>query len=250
MYRKTISNTKRDKITQRRLQTVSRRRFLKEASIIVSGMALTSLGVTSACRNSEKVSTSSTTQIDTSSTNTSENTSTLTTTKSTSNTSINTEIYTPTGTWTGEYIPPIDSPEMKPIPGCTTFVAMDRLYAIEHTWIKLIAEGIVAIGITEKFIEFLEDIFLISLQDVGTIITQNSYLGTIEAKKMNVEMVAPISGVILHNNEKILDDPDWVEKRPYVSGWLQVIQLSNPNELNELLTAEKYISYQAKIVVE
>ncbi len=250
MVKKTIGKIENNKGTQARLQTVTRRHFLKEASIIVSGMALTSLGLTSACSTSEKVSTSSNTQIDPLSINTSENTTTVITANSTSNTSINTETYTPAGTWSGEYIPPIDSPEMEPIPGCTTFVAMDRLYAIEHTWVKLIAEGIVAIGITEKFLEFLEDIFIISLQDVGTTVIRNSYLGAIEAKKMNVEMVTPVSGVILQNNEKILDDPDWVEKRPYVSGWLQVIQLSNPNELNELLTAKKYISYQAKIVVE
>ncbi|UCE97740.1 MAG: twin-arginine translocation signal domain-containing protein [Dehalococcoidia bacterium] len=250
MYHKSEKKTAARKSRQKQLQSITRRHFLKEASIIVGGIALTSVPLTSACSDSGHISTSNNTNNTPISTLTGENTSTKTTTKDTSITSVNTEIYTPNVTWNGEYIPPNEDPEVEPIPGCTTFVAVDRLYAIEHMWIKPIAEGIVVIGITEKFLEFLEDVFLISLQDVSTTITRNSYLGDIEAKKMNVEMVAPVSGVILQNNDKILDDPDWVEKRPYVSGWFQVIQLSNPNELNELLTAEKYISYQAKVVVE
>ena len=107
-----------------------------------------------------------------------------------------------------------------------------------------------AIGITEKFQQFLEEVYSIKLQDVGTVLYRDSYLGSVEAKKMNVEFIAPVSGTVLQNNGRVFDDPELMDLSPYSRGWLQVIQLSNPEELNELLTAEKYISYNAKIVVE
>jgi len=239
---------RKDYIAQKISQPVTRRQFSKEASLVVGGAAIASLAFTSACGSPGSSSTTSNTGTTTTTSTpaaATTNTSTTTTESTTSTT-----FHTSTITWDGTYTPPLKRPEMNPIPGCSTFVAMDRLYAIEHMWVKLIADGIVAIGITEKFQQFLEDVYSIKLQEVGTVLYRDSYLGSVEAKKMNVEFIAPVSGTVLQNNGGVFDDPELMDLSPYNRGWLQVIQLSNPDELNELLTAEKYISYNAKIVIE
>ncbi|MFC1865350.1 glycine cleavage system protein H [Chloroflexota bacterium] len=233
-------------------QPVTRRHFLKEAGLVVGGAAISSVALTTACGSSENTSTAGTTT--TTPANTTTGSATPSTTVTTSNTPSPTDkpvitITTSTDTWSGEYLPPVENPEKQPIRGCTTFVAMDRLYAVEHMWVKSIAVNTVAIGITEIFLEYLEDIFVIELPDVGTVALRDSFSGSVEAKKMNLEFIAPVSGIVLLNNDKALADPKWVNRDPWGSGWLQVIQLSNPQELQDLMTPEKYISYNAKIVV-
>jgi len=243
----------KDRIAQES-QPVTRRQFLKEASMVVGGAAIASLALTSACSSPENSSTTmgttTTTGTPANTTNATSSTPTPTTTTENITNTTSTTVHTSTITWNGSYTPPLKRPEMEPIPGCSTFVAMDRLYAMEHMWVKLIADGVVAIGITEKFQQFLEEVYSIKLQDVSTVLYRDSYLGSVEAKKMNVEFIAPVSGTVLQNNGRVFDDPELMDLSPYNRGWLQVIQLSNPDELNELLTAEKYISYNAKIVVE
>ena len=234
-------------------QPISRRRFLKETGLIIGGAAIASMALTTACGSSENTSTEGTTTTNTPA-NTATGSATPSITVTTSSTPGPTDtpvitITTSTDTWNGEYSPPIGDPEKQPIPGCTTFVAMDRLYAVEHMWVKSIAVNTVAIGITEIFLEYLEDVFSVKLPDVGTVVPRDSYSGSVEAKKMNVEFIAPVSGAVLQNNDKVLADPKWVNRNPWGSGWLQVIQLSNPQELQDLMTPEKYISYNAKIVV-
>jgi len=224
-------------------QPVTRRQFLKEASVMVGGAVIASLAFTSACGSSENTTTSGTTTT---------TITTPTTTTTTIGTTINTNTITTstsTSTWSGVYVTPVEKPEMLPVPGCETSVAADRLYVMEHMWVKSITDDIVVIGMTEKFLEFLEVVYFFILQDVGTMVYRDLYLGSVEASKMNVELVAPISGTVLQNNGELNDDPDsTINKSPYVKGWMQVIQLSNPEELKELLTPEEYVSYSAKII--
>jgi len=116
----------------RKKQTVTRRQFLKEASLVVGGTAIASLALTSACSSPGNSSTTS-------------NTGTTTTT-STPAATTNTTTSTPTSLPPSEgfvYTTPRERPPLMPIPGCTTFTATDRLYIVEHMWIKLVAENIV-----------------------------------------------------------------------------------------------------------
>ncbi len=70
-------------------------------------------------------------------------------------------------------------------------------------------------------------------------------------RKMNIELLAPVSGTVLQNNDELITDPEsTINRSPYVKGWMQVIQLRKPEELKELLTPDEYISYNAKIIVE
>ena len=222
---------------------VTRRQFIKEAGIIVGGSAIASLSFSSACGSSGDTTTSGT------NTSTSPNTTTTTTTTSTTTTTTN-NITTSLPPAEGfVYETPTEQPPVIEIPGCTTYTATDRKYVIEHMWVKMVAENIVAIGITEKMSELTDWIENLLLPREGEILNKGGYLGHIEAAKMNVELISPVSGTVLQvNRDLYVDIVKIVNGEPYVRGWFVTIQLSYPNEWDELLTPQEYTDLNAKII--
>jgi len=225
---------------------LSRRRFLKDVGMMAGGVAITSMFVSSACTsgNATPTTTATTSRTTTgTTTTTSEPTSTPITTSKPATT---TPTTTTTTTWNGVYEPSLiyDRPEMGKITGCEAEAAMDRLYAREHMWVKIITDNVVAIGITERFLFYFELVVNIELQDVGTTIQKGMELATIEGNKMTVDSVSPVSGTILQNNQELLADLDsTINRYPYITGWMHVVQLSQPQELNGLMSPEEYIDY-------
>jgi len=135
------------------------------------------------------------------------------------------------------------------IPGCTTFTATDRKYVIEHMWIKMVAENIVALGITEKMSELMDLIYTMYLPQEGDVITKGESFIYSEAGKMSVEFFAPISGTVLQVNRDIYTDLEMmINADPYVKGWLITVQLSNPEEWDELLTPQEYTDLNSKVI--
>ncbi len=223
----------------RKKQAVTRRQFLKEASLVVGGTAIASLALTSACGSSGNGGTTTTSTT----TSTPVNTTTTPTTTTSS---------TPTSLPPAEgfvYTTPSERPPLMAIPGCTTFTATDRLYIVEHMWIKLVAENIVVIGITEKMSELMDKIYSLYLPEIDHKLTKEGYFGYGEAAKLNVEFVSPVSGTVRQiNNELYIDIEMHVNNDPYVSGWMVTIELSNPEELDELLTPQEYTDLNAKVL--
>jgi glycine cleavage system H protein len=116
-------------------------------------------------------------------------------------------------------------------------------------WIKLVAENIVVIGITEKMSELMDKIYSLYLPEIDHKLTKEGYFGYGEAAKLNVEFVSPVSGTVRQiNNELYIDIEMHVNNDPYVSGWMVTIELSNPEELDELLTPQGYTDLNAKVL--
>ncbi len=210
-------------------QQLTRRQFLKEVGLVMGGAAVASLPFTSACSSSANTNPSG------NNTNTSTNTTTTTETS-----------LPPAEGFV--YKTPLGEPPKMAIPGCTTFVATDRKYVVEHMWIKMVAENIAAIGITEKMVELLDLIRAVSLPDMGDTVVRGEYFGYIEAAKMNVEFPAPVSGTVLQVNNAIYTDfKHMISDDPYVRGWLVTVQLNHPEEWDELLTPQEYTDLNAKV---
>jgi len=227
-------------------QPVSRRQFLKEAGTIIGGAAIASLALNMACNSSGDTTTTRTT---TNTTGTNTNTKTTTTTPA--NTTTDT---TPTSTGLPPadgfvYKTPTELPPVMAIPGCTTSTATDRKYVLEHMWIKMVAENIVAIGITEKMSALTDWIYMINLPRVDQILEKDGRFIYVEAAKMNVEFPSPVSGKVLQvNNDIFVDLVYMVNGDPYVKGWLVTVELSNPQEWDELLTPQEYTDLNSKVV--
>jgi glycine cleavage system H protein len=112
-------------------------------------------------------------------------------------------------------------------------------YTKDHEWIKI--EGNEAVvGITDFAQGQLGDIVFIEIETEGETLDREEVFGTIEAVKTVSDMFMPVSGKIVAINEKLADSPEVVNKDPYGDGWMVRIELSNPSEVNDLLTAEQY----------
>ncbi len=111
-------------------------------------------------------------------------------------------------------------------------------YTKDHEWIKV--EGnIGTIGVTDFAQGELGDVIYIDITASDNV-KQGDSCGTIEAVKTVSDIYAPVSGKISEVNKSVNDNPAEVNKDPYGKGWIIKIELSNPSELDNLLSADKY----------
>lgn len=112
-------------------------------------------------------------------------------------------------------------------------------YTKDHEWIKVEGSNAV-IGVTDFAQGQLGDVVFIEIETQGETLAKEEVFGTIEAVKTVSDMFMPVAGEILEVNPKLADAPDVVNKDPYGDGWMVKIKVTNPAELNELLTPEQY----------
>ena len=115
------------------------------------------------------------------------------------------------------------------------------LYTNDHEWIK-IKEIQAVIGITDFAQSELGDIVFIEFPDEGDTFQKGDTIGTIEAVKTVADLYAPISGKILELNLELDDNVELINSDPFGKGWLVKMELSNPDETFDLLSAEAYRS--------
>ena len=113
-------------------------------------------------------------------------------------------------------------------------------YTKEHEWVRTEDDDIVTVGITDFAQGELGDIVYVELEPEGSEFDQDEVLGTVEAVKTVSELYSPVSGEIVEVNEDLEDDPELVNTSPYNRGWMVKIKMSDPSELEGLLSADEY----------
>ena len=112
-------------------------------------------------------------------------------------------------------------------------------YTKEHEWVKV--EGNTAvIGITDFAQNELGDIVFVELPEVGDEVSLDQPFGSVESVKTVSELYAPVSGTVVAINEELSDSPELVNESAYENAWMIKVELSNPSEVDALLTAETY----------
>lgn len=115
----------------------------------------------------------------------------------------------------------------------------DLQYSKDHGWIR--SEGSdLRIGITQFAQEELGDIVFVELPNIGDDIEKGEPFGNVESVKTVSELYAPVSGTVVEVNEALLDSTSLINESPYSQGWLVVIEASDEDELDELLSDEEY----------
>lgn len=120
-------------------------------------------------------------------------------------------------------------------------ILKDLLYTEEHEWVS-VEEDVATIGITDYAQGELGDVVFVELPAVGAEVKQMESFGTIEAVKAVSDLFAPVSGQVVEINEALADQPELVNKDPYVDGWMIKIKLSDLSDLESLLKADAYKS--------
>jgi|ERR1700730_5278226 glycine cleavage system H protein len=114
----------------------------------------------------------------------------------------------------------------------------DRRYTKDHEWIS-VSGSRGRVGITDYAQKQLGDVVFIELPDVGRTVTKGQACGSIESVKAVSELYSPVSGKVAEMNPAIASRPELVNTDPHGT-WLVVIELSDPNEVDNLLTSEQY----------
>ncbi len=123
----------------------------------------------------------------------------------------------------------------------------DLRYTKNHEWLRVGDEGGVAtIGITDFAQSELGDVVFVELEPVGSTLAADSVFGTVEAVKTVSELYAPVSGTLAEINGDLESKPELVNSDPYDGGWMVKIEMSDPAEVEALMSAEQY---QAMVAV-
>ena len=112
-------------------------------------------------------------------------------------------------------------------------------YTKDHEWI-LVEGNSATVGITDFAQGELGDIVFIDITTEGESLDAHAMFGSVEAVKTVSELFMPVSGEISEVNPGLEDSPEAVNSDPYGNGWMVKINLSNPSEIDGLMSADEY----------
>ena len=118
-------------------------------------------------------------------------------------------------------------------------VPAELRYTKEHEWAKVEGDR-VRIGITAFAQEQLGDVVFVELPKVGAKVAAMKTFGVVESVKAVSDLFAPVSGEILEANAALTKKPETVNTDPYGQGWMIVVKMANPKELDALMSAADY----------
>ena len=115
----------------------------------------------------------------------------------------------------------------------------EYLYSKEHEWVEVDGD-VCTLGITEFAQNELGEVVYVELPEPGSTYAAGDEIGSIESVKAVAEVYTPVSGEIVEINEELIDTPEMVNENPHDDAWLVKIRLSEPSELEDLMSAEAY----------
>jgi glycine cleavage system H protein len=118
-------------------------------------------------------------------------------------------------------------------------VPEDLHYSKDHEWIRV--EGDVGtVGITDHAQNSLGDVVYVELPKSGESFSANEPFGSVESVKAVSEIFTPVGGEVVEVNEALQDEPERVNTDPYGEGWMIRVRMSNPGEVDKLMSAAEY----------
>ena len=117
-------------------------------------------------------------------------------------------------------------------------------YSKEHEWVRIEEGNLVVIGITDFAQSELGDLVYVEVESVGEELAKDDVFGTVEAVKTTSDLFMPVSGKVLEFNpsldENDGDNPTLINSDPYGEGWIVKIEMTDPQELEDLLEPSAY----------
>jgi glycine cleavage system H protein len=118
-------------------------------------------------------------------------------------------------------------------------IPSDLKYAKSHEWVRVAGE-VATVGITDHAQHELTDVVFVELPGPGKKVKAGEACAVVESVKTASDIYSPVSGEITETNKAVVDNPALVNTEPYAAGWFYKLKLSNPAELNALLSPEQY----------
>ncbi len=122
-------------------------------------------------------------------------------------------------------------------------VATDRLYSAEGVWVQAESDDRARVGVTDFLQQHSGDLAFISVKKPGTKVAIGDEFAEMETMKMNLSLIAPITGSVIEVNPALELTPEVVNQDPYGQGWLALIQpASRATEKTKLIDAQAYFA--------
>lgn len=118
-------------------------------------------------------------------------------------------------------------------------ILADLKYAKSHEWVR-VSGGAATVGISDHAQHELTDVVFVELPEVGREVKAGEACAVVESVKTASDIYSPVSGQVTEVNKAVVDNPGLVNTQPYTGGWFFKIKLSNPAEINSLLSPEQY----------
>ena len=122
---------------------------------------------------------------------------------------------------------------MSEIPG-------DLKFLKSHEWARVEGNGRVTVGISDHAQGLLGDLVYVELPEVGATAKAGEQIAVVESVKAASDVYSPISGKIVEVNSDLSDKPETINEDAYGEGWMFVVELTNADEVNELLDPDAY----------
>ena len=114
-------------------------------------------------------------------------------------------------------------------------------YTSTHEWIRLDADGLYSVGITQYAQKVLGDLVYVELPMVGDSLVKDKECGVVESVKAASDVYAPLSGRVMEVNSEIIDTPNLINQSPYDKGWILRLDVQEGSEQwDSLLDASAY----------
>jgi glycine cleavage system H protein len=123
-------------------------------------------------------------------------------------------------------------------------IPADLRFHKEHEWVRLDGKR-ATIGISDFAQDALGDIVFLDLPKEGVPVKVGQQLGEVESTKTTSTIYSPVSGTVSQINIELNDHPEAVNLDPYGKGWIAVIELTDPGEVDQLMTAAQYEAFLA-----
>ncbi len=120
----------------------------------------------------------------------------------------------------------------------------DLRYHKEHEWVRLNGNQ-ATVGISHFAQDALGDIVFLDLPKVGASVKVGQQIGEVESTKTTSTIYTPVTGTVAKINADLKDHPEIVNSDPYGKGWIAVIDLAVPSEVEQLMTAAQYDAFLA-----
>ncbi len=121
-----------------------------------------------------------------------------------------------------------------------------KRYTETHEWAELLQDGRVRVGISDHAQKELGDVVYVDLPPLEKEVKKGEAFMTIESVKAAEDVYAPVSGKVVAVNEKLSENPELVNEDAEGEGWLVEIEMSDPSELDSLMTPEQYEKFIEK----
>lgn len=118
-------------------------------------------------------------------------------------------------------------------------IPAELLYTKDHEWVR-IDGNIATVGITDFAQRELGDIVYVEVETLDQTLDREEVFGTVEAVKTVSDLFLPLSGEVIEFNDALDSDPEKVNTDPYGDGWMIKMKISDPSQVDDLLTNEAY----------